>query len=74
MKTLFQLMPQNNLIPYLESGLFSWITAILQLNSKVTDILGNVIAKLINIRVKIRLFSLLARCNYILHHPRSSNK
>ena len=44
----------------------SWITAILQLYSQVTDLLGNVIVK----RINIRLFDLLARCHYILNLPR----
>ena len=45
----------------------SWITAILQLYSKVADVFGNVIVKCIN----IRLFDLLARFHYILNLPRS---
>ena len=44
----------------------SWITAILQLYSQVTDLLGNVIVKRINMRV----FDLLARFHYILNLPR----
>ena len=44
----------------------SWITAILQLYSQVTDIFGNVILKRINMRV----FDLLARFHYILNLPR----
>ena len=44
----------------------SWITAILQLYSQVTDLFGNIIVKLIN----IRLFDLLARFQYILNLPR----
>ena len=44
----------------------SWITAILQLYSQVTDLFGNVIVKRINIRV----FDLLARFHYILNLPR----
>ena len=43
----------------------SWITAILQLYSQVTDLFGNVIVK----RINIRLFDLLARCHYILNLP-----
>ena len=35
----------------------------LQLNSQVTDLFGNVIVK----RINIRLFDLLARCHYILN-------
>ena len=46
----------------------SWITAILQLYSQVTDLLGNVIVKHINMRV----FNLLARFHYILNLPRMS--
>ena len=45
----------------------SWITAILQLYSKVTDLLGNVIVK----RINMRLFDLLARFHYILNLPRT---
>ena len=44
----------------------SWITAILQLYSQVTDLFGNVIVK----RINIRLFDLLALFHYILNHPR----
>ena len=44
----------------------SWITAILQLYSQVTDCFGNVIVK----RINIRLFDLLARYLYILNLPR----
>ena len=44
----------------------SWITAILQLYSKVADLFGNVIVK----RINIRLFDLLARFHYILNLPR----
>ena len=43
----------------------SWITAISPLYSHVTDLFGNVIVKLIN----IKLFDLLARCHYILNPP-----
>ena len=46
----------------------SWITAILQLYSQVTDLFGNVIVKCIN----IRLFDLLALFHYILNLPRIS--
>ena len=46
----------------------SWITAILQLNSQVADLFGNVIVK----RINIRLFDLLARFHYILNLPRIS--
>ena len=46
----------------------SWITAILQLYSQVTDLFGNVIVKHIN----IRLFDLLAHCHYILNPSRST--
>ena len=46
----------------------SWITAILQLYSQVTDLFGNVFVKRINIRV----FDLLARFHYILNLPRNS--
>ena len=41
----------------------SWITAILQLYSQVTDLFGNVIVK----RINIRLFDLLAKFHYILN-------
>ena len=44
----------------------SLMPAILQLYSQVTDILGNVFVK----RIDIRLFYLLARFHYILNHPR----
>ena len=44
----------------------SWITAILQLYSQVTDLFGNVIVKHINMRV----FDTLARFHYILNLPR----
>ena len=44
----------------------SWITAILQLYRQVADLFGNVIVKLIN----IRLFDLLAQFHYILNLPR----
>ena len=44
----------------------SWITVILQLYSQVTDLLGNVIVK----RINIRLFDLLAVFHYILNLPR----
>ena len=44
----------------------SWITAILQLYSQVTDLFWNVIVKRINIRV----FNLLALFHYILNLPR----
>ena len=44
----------------------SWITAILQLFSKVTDLFGNVIVK----RINIRLFDLLALFHYILNPSR----
>ena len=44
----------------------SWITAILQLYSQVTDLFGNVIVK----RINIRLFDLLARFHYIMNLPR----
>ena len=43
----------------------SWITAILQLYSQVTDFYGNVIVKHIN----IILFYLLALFHYILNLP-----
>ena len=43
----------------------SWITAILQLYSQVTDIFGNVIVK----RINIRLFDLLALFHCILNQP-----
>ena len=46
----------------------SWITAILQLYSQVTDLTGNVIVKRINMRV----FDLLARFHYILNLPRTN--
>ena len=44
----------------------SWITAILQLYSQVTDLFGNIIVK----RITIRLFDLLALFHYILKLPR----
>ena len=44
----------------------SWITAILQLYSQVTDLFGNEIVKPIN----IRLFDLLTLFHYILNLPR----
>ena len=45
----------------------SWITAILQLYSQLTDLFGNLIVKRINMRV----FDLLARFHYILNLPRN---
>ena len=42
---------------------------VLQLSSQDTDLFGNVIVKHINIRI----FDLLARCNYILNPPCSSH-
>ena len=45
----------------------SWITAILQLYSQVTDLYGNVIVK----RINIRSFDLLALFHYILNLPRT---
>ena len=44
----------------------SWITAILQFYSQVTDLFGNVIVK----RLNMRRFNLLARFHYILNFPR----
>ena len=44
----------------------SWITAILQLYSQVTDLFRNAIVK----RINIRLFDLLARFHYIWNLPR----
>ena len=44
----------------------SWITAISQLFSQVTDLFKNVIVK----RIIMRLSDLLARCHYILNLPR----
>ena len=44
----------------------SWITALLQLYSQVTDRFGNVIIK----RINVRLFDLLARFHNILNLPR----
>ena len=44
----------------------SWITAILQLFSQVTDRFRNVIVN----RINIRLFDLLALFHYILNLPR----
>ena len=41
----------------------SWITAILQLYSQVTDIFGNLIVQ----RINIILFDLLALFHYILN-------
>ena len=41
----------------------SWITAILQLYSQVTDLFRNVIVK----RINIRLFDILALFHYILN-------
>ena len=46
----------------------SWITAILQLYSQVTDLFGNVIVK----RINITLFDLSALFHYILNLPRIS--
>ena len=46
----------------------SWITAILQLYSQVTDLFGNVIVK----RTHIRNFDLLALFHYILSLPRTA--
>ena len=46
----------------------SFITAILQLYSKVTDLFGNVIVTRMNIR---RFFTLLALFHYILNLPRT---
>ena len=48
----------------------SWITAILQLYSQITDLLGNVIVKRINMRV----INLLARFHHILNLPRMSKQ
>ena len=45
----------------------SWITVILQLYSQVADLFGNVIEN----RINIRLFDLLARFHYILNLPRN---
>ena len=45
----------------------SWITVILQLYSKVTNLFGNVIVKRINY---VRLFDLLVLLHYILNPPR----
>ena len=47
----------------------SWIVAILQLYSQVTDLLGNAIVK----RINLRLFDLLAQFHYILNLPRICN-
>ena len=47
----------------------SWITAILQLYSQVTDLFRNVIVK----RINTRLFDLLALFHYILNLPRTVN-
>ena len=47
----------------------SWITAILQLYSQVTDSYWNVIVK----RKNMRLFDLLARFHYILNLPRNED-
>ena len=44
----------------------SWITAITQLFSQVTDIFGNVIVK----RINLRLFDVLTLFHYILNLPR----
>ena len=44
----------------------SLITAILQLYSQVTEFLGTLIGK----RINIRLFDVLARFHYILNLPR----
>ena len=46
----------------------SWISAILQLYSQVTDLFGNVTVK----RTNIRLSDLLALFHYILNLPRIS--
>ena len=47
----------------------SWITAILQLYSKVADLFGNAIVK----RIKMSFFDLLVRFHYILNLPRMSD-
>ena len=44
----------------------SWITAISQLFSQVTDLYRNLIVK----RINMRLFGLLAQFHYILNLPR----
>ena len=46
----------------------SWITAISQLFSQVTDLFRNVIVK----RINMRLFDSLARSHFILNLPRTS--
>ena len=46
----------------------SWITAISQLFSHVTDLFRNVIVK----RINMRLFDSLARFHFILNLPRTS--
>ena len=46
----------------------SWITAILQSYSQVTDLFGNVIVK----RINIRLFDLMALFHYILNLARTN--
>ena len=48
----------------------SWIPAILQLCSQVTDLFGTVIVK----RINIRLFDLLTLFHYILNLPRIIQK
>ena len=44
----------------------SWITAISLMHSQDIDLFGNIIVKLIN----IKLFDLLTCCHYILKPPR----
>ena len=46
----------------------SWITAILQLYSQVTDLFGNVIVK----RINMRLFYVLTPFHYILNLRRTA--
>ena len=70
LKTLLSLYSSVIWYPFLKADCamlkMSWITAILQLNSQVAELFGNVIAK----RINIRHFDLLARFHYILNLPR----
>ena len=72
LKSLFKFISQYLLVPYLESGLckdgMSWITAISLMHSQDIDVFGNIIVKLIN----IKLFDFLACCHYILNPPRTT--
>ena len=52
LKTLFYLISQCTSVPYLESGLCKWTTAILRLFSQETDLLMKVIMKCVNIKLE----------------------